>query len=148
MVRLPLAAPEVSRTRWPLPSGLCLAVQSCPVQPVAGIPVPILLSQVQRDCSRDGCPFTQGRFTCKICNFHIQLDKLGLFQPVLSPSYPRAAPASFLVCITVKSDLVLFRILDLNDGTPPLTYKRFLHILSLLGDPEVPVRNLTAEDFQ
>ncbi|XP_027300846.2 cryptochrome-1-like isoform X1 [Anas platyrhynchos] len=40
------------------------------------------------------------------------------------------------------------RILDLNDGTPPLTYKRFLHILSLLGDPEVPVRNLTAEDFQ
>lgn len=40
------------------------------------------------------------------------------------------------------------RILDLNSGTPPLTYKRFLHILSLLGDPEVPVRNLTAEDFQ
>ncbi|NXV53482.1 CRY1 protein, partial [Uria aalge] len=40
------------------------------------------------------------------------------------------------------------RILDLNGGTPPLTYKRFLHILSLLGDPEVPVRNLTAEDFQ
>ncbi|XP_009583985.1 PREDICTED: cryptochrome-1-like, partial [Fulmarus glacialis] len=39
------------------------------------------------------------------------------------------------------------RILDLNGGTPPLTYKRFLHILSLLGDPEVPVRNLTAEDF-
>lgn len=107
---------------------------------MAGIPVPILLSQVQRDCSRDGCPFTQGSFTWKICNFHIQLDKLGLFQPVLL--------ASFLVCIMVKSDLVLFRILDLNDGTPPLTYKRFLHILSLLGDPEVPVRNLTAEDFQ
>ncbi|NXE30268.1 CRY2 protein, partial [Ardeotis kori] len=40
------------------------------------------------------------------------------------------------------------RILDLNGGTPPLTYKRFLHILSLLGDPAVPVRNLTAEDFQ
>ncbi|XP_065603577.1 cryptochrome-1-like isoform X2 [Cyrtonyx montezumae] len=40
------------------------------------------------------------------------------------------------------------RILELNGGTPPLTYKRFLHILSLLGDPEVPVRNLTAEDFQ
>ncbi|XP_035745604.1 cryptochrome-1-like isoform X2 [Egretta garzetta] len=40
------------------------------------------------------------------------------------------------------------RVLDLNGGTPPLTYKRFLHILSLLGDPEVPVRNLTAEDFQ
>ncbi|KAM7032488.1 cryptochrome-1-like isoform 1-T1 [Acridotheres tristis] len=40
------------------------------------------------------------------------------------------------------------RILDLNGGSPPLTYKRFLHILSLLGDPEVPVRNLTAEDFQ
>uniref|UniRef100_A0A8D0EZE3 Photolyase/cryptochrome alpha/beta domain-containing protein n=1 Tax=Strix occidentalis caurina TaxID=311401 RepID=A0A8D0EZE3_STROC len=41
-----------------------------------------------------------------------------------------------------KSDLVLL------GGTPPLMYKRFLHILSLLGDPEVPVRNLTAEDFQ
>ncbi|OWK50449.1 Cryptochrome-1 [Lonchura striata] len=40
------------------------------------------------------------------------------------------------------------RILDLNGGSPPLTYKRFLHILSLLGDPELPVRNLTAEDFQ
>ncbi|NWH40552.1 CRY1 protein, partial [Chloropsis hardwickii] len=40
------------------------------------------------------------------------------------------------------------RILDLNGGSPPLTYKRFLHILSLLGDPQVPVRNLTAEDFQ
>ncbi|NWQ83493.1 CRY1 protein, partial [Columbina picui] len=40
------------------------------------------------------------------------------------------------------------RILDLNGGNPPLTYKRFLHIVSLLGDPEVPVRNLTAEDFQ
>ncbi|XP_041345562.1 cryptochrome-1-like isoform X2 [Pyrgilauda ruficollis] len=40
------------------------------------------------------------------------------------------------------------RILDLNGGSPPLTYKRFLHILSLLGDPEVPVRNVTAEDFQ
>ncbi|NXX99936.1 CRY1 protein, partial [Centropus bengalensis] len=40
------------------------------------------------------------------------------------------------------------RILDLNGGTPPLTYKRFLHILSLLGDPEVPVHTPTAEDFQ
>ncbi|NXI52898.1 CRY1 protein, partial [Chloroceryle aenea] len=40
------------------------------------------------------------------------------------------------------------RILELNGGTPPLTYKKFLHILSLLGDPELPVRNLTAEDFQ
>ncbi|KAK2526598.1 cryptochrome-1 [Columba guinea] len=40
------------------------------------------------------------------------------------------------------------RILDLNGGNPPLTYKRFLHILSQLGDPEVPVRSLTAEDFQ
>ncbi|TFK00652.1 Cryptochrome-1 [Platysternon megacephalum] len=39
-------------------------------------------------------------------------------------------------------------ILDMNGGTPPLTYKRFLHILSVLGDPDMPVRNLTAEDFQ
>lgn len=92
--------------------------------------------------------FTQGSFTCQICNFHIQLHKTGLFQPLLSPSYPLAAPASFLLYIMLKNDLVLFRILDLNGGTPPLTYKRFLHILSLLGDPEVPVRNLTAEDFQ
>lgn len=42
----------------------------------------------------------------------------------------------------------MYRILELNGGTPPLTYKRFLRILSLLGDPEVPVRNPTAEDFQ
>lgn len=55
----------------------------------------------------------------------------------------------FLGFCCVKRDLVFFlRILDLNGGSPPLTYKRFLHILSLLGDPEVPVRNLTAEDFQ
>ncbi|XP_068020794.1 cryptochrome-1-like isoform X2 [Melanerpes formicivorus] len=40
------------------------------------------------------------------------------------------------------------RVLELNGGSPPLTYKRFLHILSLLGDPELPVRTLTAEDFQ
>ncbi|XP_050812186.1 cryptochrome-1-like isoform X2 [Gopherus flavomarginatus] len=40
------------------------------------------------------------------------------------------------------------RILDMNGGTPPLTYKRFLHILSVLGDPDMPVRNLTTEDFQ
>lgn len=113
-----------------------------------GILVPRLLSQVPRDCSQDGCTFTQGSFTCKICNFHIQLHELRLFRPVLSPSYPLAAPVSFLVYVVVKSDLVLLRILDLNGGTPPLTYKRFLHILSLLGDPEVPVRNLTAEDFQ
>uniref|UniRef100_A0A8C3XUJ5 Photolyase/cryptochrome alpha/beta domain-containing protein n=1 Tax=Chelydra serpentina TaxID=8475 RepID=A0A8C3XUJ5_CHESE len=46
------------------------------------------------------------------------------------------------------SGLVLSRILDMNGGTPPLTYKRFLHILSVLGDPDMPVRNLTAEDFQ
>lgn len=88
----------------------------------------------------------------KICNFHVRLHKVGLFQPVLSNPHPLAAPASSLVCILVKNDLVcLFvclRILDLNGGSPPLTYKRFLHILSQLGDPEVPVRNLTAEDFQ
>ncbi|XP_030329348.1 cryptochrome-2-like [Strigops habroptila] len=41
-----------------------------------------------------------------------------------------------------------FEDFGLNGGTPPLTYKRFLHILSLVGDPEAPVRNLTAEDFQ
>ena len=147
VIRPPLAAPEVSCT---LHSAVRLrqAVQSCPVEAMAGILVPSLLSQVLRGCSRDGCAFTQGSFTCKICNFHIQLHELGPFQPVLSPSYPLAAPASFLVDIMVESDLVLFRILDLNGGTPPLTYKRFLHILSLLGDPEVPVRNLTAEDFQ
>lgn len=52
----------------------------------------------------------------------------------------------FLLC--EKRSCFVFRILDLNGGSPPLTYKRFLHILSLLGDPEVPVRNLTAEDFQ
>ncbi|NXI34715.1 CRY1 protein, partial [Galbula dea] len=40
------------------------------------------------------------------------------------------------------------RILDLNGGAPPLTYKRFLQVLAQLGDPEVPVREPTAEDFQ
>ncbi|NWR95761.1 CRY1 protein, partial [Furnarius figulus] len=40
------------------------------------------------------------------------------------------------------------RILDLNGGSPPLTYKKFLHILSLLGEPQAPVRDLTAQDFQ
>uniref|UniRef100_A0A8D0L628 Photolyase/cryptochrome alpha/beta domain-containing protein n=1 Tax=Sphenodon punctatus TaxID=8508 RepID=A0A8D0L628_SPHPU len=37
------------------------------------------------------------------------------------------------------------RIRELNGGMPPLTYKRFLH---RLGDPKMPVQDLTANDFE
>nr|XP_060628469.1 cryptochrome-2-like [Anolis sagrei ordinatus] len=40
------------------------------------------------------------------------------------------------------------RIVELNKGTPPLTYKRFLQILTTLGDPEMPVEDVTAENSQ
>ncbi|XP_066479285.1 cryptochrome-1-like [Tiliqua scincoides] len=40
------------------------------------------------------------------------------------------------------------RIVELNKGIAPLTYKRFLHILTLLGDPEMPVQEVAAEDAQ
>nr|XP_028590509.1 cryptochrome-2-like isoform X3 [Podarcis muralis] len=40
------------------------------------------------------------------------------------------------------------RIVELNGGTPPLTYKRFLQILTVLGDPEMPVQDITAENSQ
>ncbi|KAM4701117.1 cryptochrome-1-like [Discoglossus pictus] len=39
------------------------------------------------------------------------------------------------------------RIVALNSGSPPLTYKIFLHILSILGDPDKPAREITVEDF-
>ncbi|XP_065099240.1 cryptochrome circadian regulator 4 isoform X2 [Paramisgurnus dabryanus] len=39
------------------------------------------------------------------------------------------------------------RIIKANGGSPPLTYKKFLHVLSVLGEPEKPVREITAEDF-
>ncbi|KAG8450867.1 hypothetical protein GDO86_003219 [Hymenochirus boettgeri] len=41
----------------------------------------------------------------------------------------------------------LNRILLLNHGKPPLTYKNFLRVLSALGDPDKPARPITAEDF-
>ncbi|KAM4795719.1 cryptochrome-1-like [Rhinophrynus dorsalis] len=40
------------------------------------------------------------------------------------------------------------RISAMNDGKPPLTYKTFLHVLSILGEPDTPAREITAEDFQ
>ncbi|KAJ6661021.1 hypothetical protein lerEdw1_016822, partial [Lerista edwardsae] len=40
------------------------------------------------------------------------------------------------------------RIVELNKGIAPLTYKRFLHILTLLGDPEMPVQDVAAENAQ
>ncbi|KAH0618987.1 hypothetical protein JD844_018581 [Phrynosoma platyrhinos] len=40
------------------------------------------------------------------------------------------------------------RIVELNRGIPPLTYKRFLQILSKLGDPEMPVEDITTENSQ
>uniref|UniRef100_A0A3B1IC83 Cryptochrome circadian regulator 4 n=1 Tax=Astyanax mexicanus TaxID=7994 RepID=A0A3B1IC83_ASTMX len=42
----------------------------------------------------------------------------------------------------------LSRIIEANGGEPPLTYKKFLRVLSAIGEPEKPVRDITAEDFQ
>uniref|UniRef100_A0A9J7ZEC4 Cryptochrome circadian regulator 4 n=1 Tax=Cyprinus carpio carpio TaxID=630221 RepID=A0A9J7ZEC4_CYPCA len=39
------------------------------------------------------------------------------------------------------------RIVKANGGSPPLTYKKFLQVLSVLGEPEEPVRDVSAEDF-
>ncbi|XP_026119844.1 cryptochrome-1-like [Carassius auratus] len=39
------------------------------------------------------------------------------------------------------------RIVKANGGSPPLTYKKFLHVLSVLGEPEEPVQDVNAEDF-
>ncbi|KAM4047736.1 cryptochrome-1-like isoform 1-T2 [Anomaloglossus baeobatrachus] len=40
------------------------------------------------------------------------------------------------------------RIIDMNCGQAPLTYKKFLHILSIAGDPELPVQQITEEHFK
>ncbi|XP_030634406.1 cryptochrome circadian regulator 4 [Chanos chanos] len=40
------------------------------------------------------------------------------------------------------------RVVKANGGEPPLTYKKFLHILSLLGEPDKPAREITAQDFE
>ncbi|XP_072521644.1 cryptochrome circadian regulator 4 [Salminus brasiliensis] len=40
------------------------------------------------------------------------------------------------------------RIIEANGGEAPLTYKTFLRVVSVIGDPEKPVRDITAEDFQ
>ncbi|XP_053313496.1 cryptochrome-1-like [Spea bombifrons] len=39
------------------------------------------------------------------------------------------------------------RIQAQNGGTPPLTYKQFLRVLSVLGEPEKPARTITIDDF-
>ncbi|XP_051551172.1 cryptochrome circadian regulator 4 [Myxocyprinus asiaticus] len=39
------------------------------------------------------------------------------------------------------------RVIKANGGSPPLTYKKFLHVLSVLGEPEKPAREITTEDF-
>lgn len=52
------------------------------------------------------------------------------------------------VCLCVTDVCrVCFRIIKANGGSPPLTYKKFLHVLSVLGEPEKAVREITAEDF-
>ncbi|KAE8622837.1 hypothetical protein XENTR_v10005409 [Xenopus tropicalis] len=38
-------------------------------------------------------------------------------------------------------------ILALNCGKPPLTYKNFLRVLSMIGNPDKPARQITSEDF-
>ncbi|XP_017540798.1 cryptochrome circadian regulator 4 [Pygocentrus nattereri] len=40
------------------------------------------------------------------------------------------------------------RIIDANGGEAPLTYKKFLRVVSVIGEPDKPVRDITAEDFQ
>uniref|UniRef100_W5N0D8 Cryptochrome circadian regulator 4 n=2 Tax=Lepisosteus oculatus TaxID=7918 RepID=W5N0D8_LEPOC len=40
------------------------------------------------------------------------------------------------------------RIIKANGGEAPLTYKKFLHVLALLGAPETPARRITREDFR
>ncbi|KAJ8360676.1 hypothetical protein SKAU_G00172010 [Synaphobranchus kaupii] len=40
------------------------------------------------------------------------------------------------------------RIIQANGGEPPLTYKKFLHVLSILGEPDKPAREITLQDFQ
>ncbi|XP_063072027.1 cryptochrome circadian regulator 4 isoform X2 [Engraulis encrasicolus] len=39
------------------------------------------------------------------------------------------------------------RIIKANGGQPPLTYKKFLHVLSTLGEPDMPAREITESDF-
>ncbi|KAJ8260261.1 hypothetical protein GJAV_G00178930 [Gymnothorax javanicus] len=39
------------------------------------------------------------------------------------------------------------RIINANGGEPPLTYKKFLHTLSVLGEPDKPAREITLQDF-
>ncbi|XP_035242993.1 cryptochrome circadian regulator 4 [Anguilla anguilla] len=40
------------------------------------------------------------------------------------------------------------RIIKANGGEPPLTYKKFLQVLSVLGEPDKPAREITLQDFQ
>lgn len=141
-LNLCFVASEVSHT-LPCVSWLCVAVCGCAGEAMAGILIPVLLSWVLRNCSWDRCTFTYGSFTCKHSGA-----LMGVVIACDVTFLSTGSSSLFLYFCCVKRDLFFLRILDLNGGSPPLTYKRFLHILSLLGDPEVPVRNLTAEDFQ
>ncbi|XP_036386825.1 cryptochrome circadian regulator 4 [Megalops cyprinoides] len=40
------------------------------------------------------------------------------------------------------------RIIKANGGKPPLTYKKFLQVLSVLGEPDKPAREITRQDFE
>ncbi|XP_072282574.1 cryptochrome-1-like [Pyxicephalus adspersus] len=40
------------------------------------------------------------------------------------------------------------KIISLNGGKAPLTYKKFLHIIAKLGDPDPPARSITCKDFE
>ncbi|XP_062402129.1 cryptochrome circadian regulator 4 [Sardina pilchardus] len=40
------------------------------------------------------------------------------------------------------------RIITANGGQPPLTYKKFLQVLSVLGEPDMPAREITEMDFR
>lgn len=51
------------------------------------------------------------------------------------------------VWVNYPACLCFSRIIQANGGSPPLTYKKFLHVLSVLGEPEKPCRDVSAEDF-
>uniref|UniRef100_H3AWN2 Cryptochrome circadian regulator 4 n=1 Tax=Latimeria chalumnae TaxID=7897 RepID=H3AWN2_LATCH len=82
---------------------------------------------------------TQVTFDTEIEPFYKEMDKVRLMGKEMG----------FTVLFSVAHALYdVARIVENNGGQPPLTYKKFLHVLSKLGDPERPVRDITVDDFQ
>lgn len=51
--------------------------------------------------------------------------------------------ALFCPSVLNKADLHVLRIIELNGGHPPLTYKRFQTLISRMDPPEMPVETLS-----